>query len=192
MLQKPNRLFMLPIFPKTYYLYLIPKRLLFQHIFDQLVRNGRSVQISPTSGHYVPRLFKLAKNRSRADLPPSRTQSRVHAAACSPYSEKRKARNRTTIPPMGVAEKRGVDPAPPESRRQSLAGMRKYQTKTPVEPSERTTQSEGRNQYFQQYLHHQNLLYSFYLYFTMPAWGHKCRKRLVNPVPSVLLHPVFS
>jgi hypothetical protein len=28
--------------------------------------------------------------------------------------------------------------------------------------------------------------------FGMPAWGHKCRKRLVNPVPSVLLHPVFS
>src|SRR5699024_540359 len=25
------------------------------------------------------------------------------------------------------------------------------------------SQSEGRNQYFQQYLHHQNLLYSFYL-----------------------------
>ncbi|MDR3767626.1 MAG: hypothetical protein Q3Y08_11445, partial [Butyricicoccus sp.] len=28
-------------------------------------------------------------------------------------------------------------------------------------------QNEGRNQYFQQYLHHQNFLYSFYLYFIM-------------------------
>ena len=44
-------------------------------------------------------------------------------------------------------------------------------------------QNEGRNQYFQQYLHHQNLLYSFYLYFIMPAQGHKCCERLVNPVP---------
>ncbi len=43
-------------------------------------------------------------------------------------------------------------------------------------------QSEGRNQYFQQYLHHQNLLYSFYLYFIMPTRGHKCCERLVNPV----------
>lgn len=28
-------------------------------------------------------------------------------------------------------------------------------------------QNEGRNQYFQQYLHHQNLLYSFYLYLDL-------------------------
>jgi hypothetical protein len=44
-------------------------------------------------------------------------------------------------------------------------------------------QSEGRKQYFQQYLHHQNLLYSFYLYFIMPTRGHKCCEKLKNPVP---------
>ena len=44
-------------------------------------------------------------------MPPSRAQSREPAAACSPYGERRKARNRNTIPPMGVGVKKRTIPS---------------------------------------------------------------------------------
>lgn len=48
---------------------------------------------------------QLARNRYRADLPPSKAQSREIAIACIPYGERRKARSRNTIPLMGVGMK---------------------------------------------------------------------------------------
>ena len=54
---------------------------------------------------------QLARNRYRADLPPSKAQSREPAAACSPYGERRKAKNRNTIPPMGVGVKKRAIPS---------------------------------------------------------------------------------
>ncbi len=54
---------------------------------------------------------QLARNRYIADLPPSRAQSREPATACSPYGERRKARNRNTIPPIGVGVKKRAIPS---------------------------------------------------------------------------------
>ena len=54
---------------------------------------------------------QLARNRYRADLPPSKAQSREIAIACIPYGERRKARNRNTIPQMGVGMKKRVIPS---------------------------------------------------------------------------------
>ena len=58
----------------------------------------------------LPRSGKEAV-RYRANFPPSSAQSREHAAACSPYGERRKARNRNTIPPMGVDVKKRAIPS---------------------------------------------------------------------------------
>ena len=44
-------------------------------------------------------------------MPPSRAQSREPAAACIPYGERRKERNRNTIPPMGVGVKKRAIPS---------------------------------------------------------------------------------
>ena len=44
-------------------------------------------------------------------MPPSSAQRREPAAACSPYGERRKARNRNTIPPMGVGVKKRATPS---------------------------------------------------------------------------------
>lgn len=54
---------------------------------------------------------QLARNRYIADLPSSSAQRRESAAACSPYGERRKARNRNTIPPMGVGVKKRATPS---------------------------------------------------------------------------------
>ena len=118
---------------------------------------------------------QLARNRYIADLPPSRAQSREPATACSPYGERRKARNRNTIPPMGVGVKKRAIP--------STARITEAIVSRKAQISNRNTSRAARRD--SKYLHHQNLLYSFYLYFIMPARGHKCCERLVNPVLKV-------
>ena len=45
------------------------------------------------------------------DYPVASAQRREPAAACSPYGERRKARNRNTIPPMGVGVKKRATPS---------------------------------------------------------------------------------
>lgn len=145
----------------------------------------------PASGHADPKLTcqkPIQSEFSSVQCPKQRARRRLQ-----PIRRKEEGEEQKYNPADGCRREKEGD-----TRHRQNHGGNRQQEGTNIKQKHHQNrqkgqrQNEGRNQYFQQYLHHQNLLYSFYLYFTMPAWGHKCRKRLVNPVPSVLLHPVFS
>ena len=112
-------------------------------------------------------------------MSPSSTQKKKPAVACSLYSERRKARNRNTIPPMGIGVKKRATPS--IARIMEAIVSRKAQI-TPAKPPEGIVPERKTQLIFSAVFSSSNPLYSFCFHFIMFAQGYKCCDRLVNHV----------
>ena len=117
-------------------------------------------------------------------MPPSSAQRREPAAACSPYGERRKARNRNTIPPMGVGVKKRATPSTARITEAIVSRTAQISNRNTSRAARRdNAKAKGATNIFSSiFIFKTSFIYPFYLYFIMPARGHKCCERLVNPV----------
>ena len=145
----------------------------------------------PASGHADPKLTcqkSIQSGFSSVQCPKQRARRRLQ-----PIRRKEEGEEQKYNPADGGRREKEGD----TQHRQDHGGNRQQEganIKQEHQQSRQKGQRQGErcNQYFQQYLHHQNLLYSFYLYFIMPARGHKCCERLVNPVPELRVNMARS
>lgn len=113
-------------------------------------------------------------NRHRADFPPSSTPIRELATACKPHGESRKARNRNTNPPSSACVKKGLIPM--VATITEAIGMKKAQRSKRNQHravNRVSTKTKGAAITFNIIFIMETSFLSFYLYFTMPARGHK-------------------
>ena len=97
------------------------------------------------------------------------------STACKPYGESRKARNRNTNPPSGVGVKKRPIPSTAtitEAIVRKKAQRSKRNQHRAV--SRARTRAKGAAITFNIIFIVETSFLSFYLYFTMPARGHKC------------------
>ena len=120
-------------------------------------------------------------------MPPSSAQRREPAAACSPYGERRKARNRNTIPPMGVGVKKRATPSTARITEAIVSRTAQISNRNTSRAARRdNAKAKGATNIFSSiFIFKTSFIYPSYLYFIMPARGHKCCERLVNPVPNL-------
>ena len=101
-------------------------------------------------------------------------------------SVKDKARNRNTIPPMGVGVKKRAIPSTARITEAIVNRTAQISNRNTSRAARRhNAKAKGATNIFSSiFIFKTSFIYPSYLYFIMPARGHKCCERLVNPVPN--------